>query len=100
MALQVSEVSIAMDFGGRSQVVSVSSSATQSNPINAANVVVTPTVPCFVRQGTNPTAVNDGTDIFLLAAQYRVIGVSPGNKLSFIALSGGSTGSVYITPEA
>lgn len=100
-----SELSLAVDTGGLSQAVSVSSTSAQSAAISAvtvvsgeAYVVATPTVDVFVRQGVSPTAVADGTDQFLMAnVAYRLL-VTPGNKLAF--KTSGSSGTVYLTPKA
>jgi hypothetical protein len=98
MAQLITEMSLTIDSGGRSQSVAVSTTSAQSAAISAPNVVLTPTVSGFIRQGANPTAVSDGTDIFLLGNNtYRLGGFVPGNKLAFIAASG--TGTLYITPE-
>jgi len=93
-------ISAAVDTGGLSQVVSISSTSAQSSALSTTGgvaVLVTPTVDCFVRQGSNPTAVNNGTDMLLLGGNtYRLSGIVNGNKLAFI--TSGAVGSVYITP--
>lgn len=96
--MNVQEISIVVDDGGRSQALSISSTSAQSAVINTNSVLVTPTVDVFVRQGTNPTAVSDGTDILLLASTSYRLAVMPGKKLAFKTAS--ATGTVYLTQGA
>ena len=96
--MNVQEISIVVDDGGRSQALSISSTSAQSAVMKTSEVIATPTVDVFVRQGANPTALSDGTDIFLLAnATYR-LAVTPGNKLAFKTTS--ASGTVYLTQGA
>jgi hypothetical protein len=49
-----------------------------------------------MRQGSNPTALSNGTDQFIPAnTLLRIVDIESGNKLAFIA---GSAGTVYISP--
>lgn len=97
--MDVRDISVKVDEGGASQSVAVSGASAQSAVITTGEALVTPTVDCFVRHGSNPTALADGTDILLLAnVQYRVSGIPNGNKLAFI--TGGAAGTVYISPGA
>lgn len=83
--------------GGTSQAISVSATSAQSAAVvSPGSVVVTPTVDVFVRRGTNPTALANGTDQILLAGfSYRVGNLAEGERLAFIAAS---AGTVYVTP--
>lgn len=94
------ELSIVVDSGGASQKVAISTTSAQSTAISTTDntVLVTPDTTCFVRQGSNPTAVSDGTDIILLANNQYRLSIGKGNKLAFITASG--SGFVYITPGA
>lgn len=94
--MHVQEISFSLGDPGLSQAVSISGTSAQSAVINASEVVVTPTADCFVRQGTNPTATSDGTDLFLLGLTSYRLGIARGAKLAFKTT--GATGSVYITP--
>lgn len=95
----VAAISARLDLGGVSSVVSISGTSAQSATLNTQLVLITPTADCFVRAGANPTALADGTDMFLLGGNsYRVILPGSGLKLAFI--TSGGTGSVYITPGA
>jgi hypothetical protein len=96
--MNVQEISIVVDEGARSQAVSISSTSAQSAVIKTEDVIATPTVDVFVRQGANPTALSDGTDILLLASTTYRLAVKPGNKLAFKTSS--ATGTVYLTPGA
>lgn len=96
--MNVQEISIVVDEGARSQALAISSTSAQSAVIKGQAVLVTPTVDVFVRQGANPTAVSDGTDIFLLASASYRLAVTPGNKLAFKTAS--ASGTVYLTPGA
>lgn len=90
------DISVIVDDGGRSQAVSISGTSAQSTAINAEVVLVTLTTPGFVRQGSNPTATADGTDIYLLADTTYRLNLKRGNKLAFKTTGG--TGTAYITP--
>jgi hypothetical protein len=84
--------------GGQSSKVAVSSTSAQSVALTCANCLVTPDVDVFVRMGTNPTAVADGTDQILLAGNtYRIQPIIPGYKLAFVSTG---SGNVYLTPDA
>lgn len=107
--MDIREVTMKALTGGQSSVVSISGASAQSaafaQPAVPApqtgdlDATITPTVDCFVRQGTNPTALADGTDQILLGGNtYRLSGILVGNKLAFI--TSGAAGSVYITPGA
>ena len=90
------DLSIVVDEGGRSQALAISSTSAQSATINSDYVLVTLTAAGFVRQGSNPTATADGTDIFLLADVTYRLNVKKGNKLAL--RTAGLTGTAYITP--
>ena len=98
MATVIKTRSFKVLTGGQSSSVSISGTSAQSAAFTSGECVVTPTVDCFVRQGSNPTALANGTDQILLGGnQYRIEGISNSNKLAFI--TSGSTGTVYISPE-
>lgn len=87
--------------GGTSSQVSISTTSAHSVAFTfeaalAGYVLITSDVNCFVRQGTDPTALSNGTDQILLANQTYRCWVNSGNKLAFITASG--TGTVYLTP--
>ena len=96
--MEAREVSIVVDDGGRSQALSISSTSAQSNVLNADYALVTLTTAAFVRQGSNPTALSDGTDIYLMADITYRLNIRRGNKLAFKTTS--SSGTAYITPGA
>ena len=102
--MDTQEISLSLGEPGLSQAVAIGITSAQSAaifPVNALSptfVVVTPTVDCFVRQGTAPTAVSDGTDLFLLGQGTYRLSLPPGNKLAFKTT--GATGTVYLTPRA
>jgi hypothetical protein len=99
------EMSVNVGAGGTSSAIAVSTTSAQS-AIFVANggtspggttVIVTPSVNCFVRQGVDPTATNDGTDLFLLGGQSYRINVADTHRLAFRTASG--SGTVYLTPR-
>lgn len=96
--METQEISFSLGDPGLSQALAISSTSAQSAVINATSVVVTPTIDCFVRQGSNPTAVADGTDMFLLGSSAYRLALPRGNKLAFKTTS--ASGTVYITPGA
>ena len=93
------EASVSASAGGTSQKVAMSTVSAQSAAINAQVALVSPTEDCFVREGSNPTALSDGTDQFLFGGfTYRIAMSDGANRLAFIMASG--SGTVYITPAA
>lgn len=89
--------------GGTSIKLAVSTTSVQSPAFTGLsglpdNYSIIPDVNCFVRMGTNPTAVSDGTDQLLFAGtHYRITPCPAGSKFAFITSSG--TGNVYLTPN-
>ena len=83
---------------GISQKVTVSTTSAQSAAIAANSVTIYATVNVYVRQGSNPTAVSDGTDQFIPAETFVSLeGLITGNKLAII---GEGSGIAYLTPGA
>ena len=83
---------------GISQKITVTTSSAQTAAIAANSATIYSTVNVFVRQGTNPTAVADGTDQFIPADTFISLeGLTAGNK---IAIIGEGSGTAYITPGA
>lgn len=105
--MNTTEISILLNTGGTSQKVSISSTSAQSTAAAVASTeskgqaipyVICADTDCFVRKGTNPTAVSDGTDILLKANQQYRVELMDGEKMAFITTS--ASGNVYITPRA
>ena len=95
----VLEESVIALKGGTCAAVAVSTASAQSAAITSGRVVLYSSVECFFRQGSNPTALSDGTDQILPAStMLRVVDIESGNKLAFKTASG--TGTVYIAPAA
>lgn len=92
------DLSIIVDEGARSQAIAISSTSAQTAVINSEYAIVTLTTAAFVRQGSNPTATNDGTDIYLQGGAAYRLNVKRGNKLAFRTAS--ETGTAYVTPGA
>lgn len=83
--------------GGQSETVSISGTSAQSSAIGAGSCTIYSTVDCYYREGSNPTALADGTDDFIPGGnKIRITGILSTNKLAFI--TGGASGTVYITP--
>lgn len=89
------ETSIVVNEGGRSSLLSAVTTSQQSAVMNADYVYVFATAACFVRQGSNPTAVTDGTDIYIPANTPLRLNITRGNKLAFAA---SSSANIYLTP--
>lgn len=97
--IPIAEGSLRALSGGQCQAVSISGTSAQSAAITTGSAVVTPTVDCFFRADSNPTALSNGTDHILLGGnQYRIFGITSGHKLAFITT--GATGFVHIAPGA
>lgn len=86
------------DAGGGSQLIAVSSTSAQSAVFSnhTASYMVCD-VGVYVRQGTNPTAVNTGVDTYIPAGSWRLTNIQDENKLAFICAAGVS-GNVWLTP--
>ena len=95
--MPVSQESAHLYSGGQSQAVAISSTSAQSTAITGSKTVyLCSTGDCFIRQGSNPTALSNGTDQFLPGyTPMRYAGFVSGNKIAVI----GTSGSLYITPE-
>lgn len=95
--MPVSQESAHLYSGGQSQVVTISGTSAQSSAITGSKTLyLCATADCFIRQGSNPTALSNGTDQFLPSyTPMRYAGFVSGNKVAVI----GSSGSLYITPE-
>lgn len=91
------EVTITLDDGGKSQALSISSTSAQSAAITSGFCRIYATVDCFARQGSNPTAVSDGTDTFIPGGVWLRVNCARGNKLAFKTTA--ASGTVYITSE-
>lgn len=91
--------SFAAQPGGQSARIAIGAASVQTAVINRPSIVVTCDVAAYIRRGTNPVALADGTDQYLLANQsYRLHGFMPGEKMALIAV--GTGGFAYITPDA
>jgi hypothetical protein len=105
--VNISEITIEVTAGGTSQKLAISGTSAQSNAAASASTeskgvpikyLVTPDATCFVRKGSNPTALADGTDQILLANNTYRVELMDGEKLAFI--TSGAAGFVYLTPRA
>jgi len=96
--MDIQEISFALGDPGLSQALAISSTSAQSAAILTDSAIVTPTIDCFVRQGSNPTAASDGSDMFLLGSVSYRLALPRGNKLAFKTTA--ASGTVYITPGA
>lgn len=93
-------ISFTADAGGNSQKVAFTNVSAASTALAAGTkeVLVTVDQPAFMRMSADPTAVADGTDMYLNAnVMYRVTVVG-GMKLAFIRATANS-GNAWITPE-
>lgn len=83
--------------GGTSQKIAVSSTSAQSAAFSDhTTCFLVNDVGVYLRQGSNPTALNDGTDVYLPAGSWRLVDIIDENKLAFICAAG-VTGNVWLT---
>jgi hypothetical protein len=82
--------------GGTCQKLAIGIVAVQSSVINANVIHITPSVDCYARTGSNPTALSTGVDHFLLGQCTHEFQFVRGEKLSIIVALG--TGVVHIAP--
>ncbi len=96
--MDITQISVVVDDGGKSQALAIGATSVATGAINEDQVLVTLTVPAFVRKGVSPVAVATGADIYLMAdTAYRLTMVR-GQQLAFITQGG--AGVAYITPGA
>ena len=81
-----------------SSKVAIGSASAQSGTLNGSMVRLTPTQNCHVAFGANPTAVADGTCMYLPAGQPIVVGITSGQKLAVVQDS--TAGSLFISVMA
>ncbi len=96
--MEVQVIGMALGEPGVSQAISTSITSAQTTALTSDSAVVTSTAACFVRWGSNPTALANGTDAYLAANTPYRLSFPRGSKLAFILASG--TGTVYVTPGA
>ena len=84
---------------GTSQKLSYTGTSAQSSAVATATTLVrvVATTACFIKIGTNPTAVAD-TSMYLPAGIPEYFGIEGGQKIAAIQLSSG--GDLYITEGA
>lgn len=96
------EISLVPNEGGKSEIVAVTATSAQSSVLytdRSGYINLISTIDCFMRMGTNPTALNTGVDQFVPAGNLLRVGPIPPNyRLAFITASG--AGTVYITEES
>lgn len=107
--MDIREISLKLDGGGNGAKVAISAVNAQSAALSLKltptptqdarqDVLVYVTCDCFVRNGSNPTAVVD-TDIPLAGGgTYRLSGIKDGEKLAFI--TSGAAGNAWVYPGA
>lgn len=96
--MDIVEYSMDITAGGLSQALAISSTSAQSAAINGGRALIYATTACFARQGSNPTALSNGTDQYIPAGIIFRIYVPDDAKIAFITTS--ASGTVYITPGA
>lgn len=87
------EVSLIINGGGKSQVLTLSTSSTVSSVLTSNFALFYSTVDCFVRVGATAVA---NTDIFIPANMYCRLGVIAGQTLAVV---GTAAGTAYLTSE-
>ena len=74
-----------------SSKVAFTAASAQSGALNGTMVRLVPTQNCHVTFGANPTAVADGSCMYLLAGSATIVGITSGQKLAAIQdLAGGN----------
>ena len=81
------------------QKVAIGDAHTESDPIDAIEVMLRPTVDCFVTVGEDPEASADnGASFPLWAGESFHLKISPGDRISVVRES--LDGDLYIMPVA
>lgn len=104
--MNISEVSMELLAGGQSTQITLSAASAQgpvvARPTNhpagvPIKCTLLPSVACWVRKGTNPTALADGTDQALTAGVIHRVELMEGERIAAIA---GGAGTLNFTPGA
>lgn len=87
-------------YPGTSQKRSFTGTSAQSSALGAKTTIVRlyATEDCHIKTGANPTAVADGTCLFLPANSVEYIGVEPTHKVAVIQDT--ASGDLFITEGA
>ncbi len=82
---------------GVSQLIAVSNASVQGSALGISTTVVRlfATNDCYIKLGANPTALADGTSMFVPGGIVDFIGVTPGDKIAVIRYA--SNGSLFVT---
>lgn len=95
-------VSLAVPNSATTAAVAISGTSAQSALLTGSDVVVMPTVDCYVVRGRDPTATVPGASAgsmpILANLHWRLTGIQPDEKLAFI--TSGGTGTAYVTDNA
>ena len=101
-ATHIEAMSVNTTAGGANKKFTINGTSAQSQAITSSFALVTPSVDCYFREAANPTAVAPVTDgalgdnLLIAGNQYRIAGITSGNKLAFITT--GATGTVEVCP--
>lgn len=89
-----------MPVAGQAQALAFTGTAATSTAFTAdiEAVRIVATVDCWVRVGISPTALDTGVDMYVVAGVPETFRIGPNYKVSAVRLSGGSSGSLYVTP--
>lgn len=87
---------------GVSQKVTVTGTSAQSSALGAGTSIVRlfATVNMFILVGTNPTALADGTNMFLPAGIETYVAIAEGSTPKIAAIQNSVSGTLYITEGA
>ena len=85
---------------GTSLKVALGAASAQSAAIAAPLVRVVAQGDCHLAFGTNPTAVADGTCVFLPAGIPEYFVIAAGSKIAVIQDSAQATGNLFVTAAA
>lgn len=85
---------------GTSQKLNISASSVQGSAFTAGTTLIRlfATNDCYIDTGSNPTALADGTSMFIPGGITEYIGVQPGQKLAVIQFS--QNGLLFVTEAA
>lgn len=94
------ESTYGMPVAGTAQTLAFTGTAATSTAFSAdiQAVRLVSTVDCWVRVGDNPTAIDTGVDMYIVAGIPETFRIGPRYKVSAVRISGGSSGSLYVTP--
>ena len=79
------------------QRIAIGATSVQSGTITSEIVCLKATADCYITVGSNPTAANSATNLYIFAGETFFLRITHSEKLAVIQ-AGGTTGNLHIMP--